>query len=205
MQNQVVPLEEIQFLWLEGDSIDNTFEELQKIPFDKYLYKFDRQQPLYGSDANVERLKHLSVLGNKLIELYKQIPPTEFVCYIESDLQIITSNIFSRLMSLDKDIASPMVWLGDNFYDIWGFIDKNGEAFSPKTPFSSTLQDQTVVEILSSGSCLMMKNEVFHSGDFGTEAFRGFCSNARKKGYKIFVDRNASLRHPNNIHEGRRV
>lgn len=207
MRNQSIGIDNIQFLWIEGDSTDNTLEELQKVDFNKRIITMNVGQPYQGLTSVPSRLKQLSAIGDRLVKEYNEMEETSWVFYVESDVIIQDKLLLERLIERDKDIIAPLIMMGTAFYDTWGFVDIKGQQFRAAVPYSATfISEGNPAQILSCGTALMMRSHFFKNGSFGENALRHFCEHARKtNGARIYVDQTLQVSHPSRVHEGRRI
>jgi acetyltransferase-like isoleucine patch superfamily enzyme len=106
----------------------------------------------------------LSFVGNGILELVRETD--DVLVYVESDLIWNAGTVLQLIGDLQipsVDVVAPLVFAGESFYDIWGFRGMDGERFSPAAPYHSSLAAggvETLAEISSAGSCLVMKGAV---------------------------------------------
>jgi hypothetical protein len=97
------------------------------------------------------------------------------------------------------DVAFPMVWAGENFYDVWAYRYQ-GQRFGPFPPFCHGLPGLppgVMLEIESAGSCLAFRQDVVRQFSRSQdEALVGWCKGIRAQGRRIAVAPWLSVRHP---------
>lgn len=190
----------IRLIAVEGDSVDNTAQQLLRFADDYELpirlVTRNHGGPVFGSTEAPERMKALSYVGNGILEAVRSVD--DVLVYVESDL-LWKADVIVRLMSLlsqQIDVISPLVMADKAFYDIWGFR-KDGERFGPFHPYHAGLRLDQPTEVDSVGSCLVMKAQVARDvriPDGG--ALVGFCQVAREQGYHVWVDARERINHP---------
>ena len=190
--------DKIQCCWLEGDSKDNTFGILHALKgeFNAHLAQHNTGRRRWGSVENDERMAHLGELGNSLRDATLTMDRTDFIVYVESDLVIQDTELFSKLAAHNVDVVSPIIYHGEAFYDTWGYLDELGNRWSSRPPYSHYLAKEGLCPMTSIGSCAMMKWEVLEVTKWGPHAFRSFCRNVLINNYKIWVDKELSIYHP---------
>lgn len=164
------------YLWLEGNSTDNTYATLENYLKNKQgrLFKQDVGR-IYGSVENKERFQQLADLWNILIE---NIPEdaTE-VLFVESDL-VWSTQVKDLLTQLPKyGFVCPLVQKDSFFYDIWAYRYLDGSRFSAN--LISTPKKPT--EIKSAGSMLLIQKQFLGNAKLDSEAFVGLCNNIDKE------------------------
>jgi hypothetical protein len=166
----------------------------------------DHGGPEFGSVVSEERFKALSFVGNKMLSLVE--PEDDIVVYVESDLIWRPETLLhlgSQSLELNLDIVSPLVFAGENFYDVWAFRGLDGSHFAPFKPYHSSLAVDFVTrgnrsgltQLSSVGSCLVMKAWIARECRIiDNECLVGFCRDARNKGHRIWIDSRVSVNHP---------
>lgn len=190
----------LRWIATEGDSVDNTRIELQRmasylaVPIT--LVVREHGGPVYGSVATAERMKALSYVGNGILDGITE--DDDALVYVESDLVWSPDVIGDLLGQVAKgaDVVSPLVFAGEAFYDIWAFR-KGGVGFSPFEPYHPELDMSGLTEVDSVGSCLVMRGDVARRCRIRDDnALVGFCADARSKGFRIQVDARLRIYHP---------
>jgi hypothetical protein len=188
----------VRLIAVEGDSEDRTCRDLEtmsvQLDLSLSMGHYNHGLREFGSTEDAVRLFHLSRLGNVGLSMVK--PSDDIVLYVESDLIWDSVNIL-KLMAHDVDMVSPLVFAGENFYDVFCFRDLNGHRFSPFPPYSASLSPHGLTEVSSVGSCIVMKADVARNCRIPEgEVLIGFCAHARESGFHIYVDPNARIEHP---------
>jgi hypothetical protein len=158
------------------------------------------------ADAGVETMsakaQQWAGIANQAIGECLRVDCTH-VLWLESDLTF-PLDLLDRLVGRACDIVSPVVFLGGEFYDTWGFRDLDGnninsvrEATKGRTPFLS------LVEVGSAGSCVLFRAEIFRQGvrfrgEHENGLLVGVCQDARQLGYRVWLDTGTSVIHPTN-------
>lgn len=187
---------------VEGDSTDNTTNELHDLglcgaPIS--VVHSNHGKRIFGSTEEEDRLAALSQVGNAILSAVDE--EDDILIYVESDL---IWKAYTMICLIDevmngRDVVAPMIFAGDNFYDIFVYRGLDGERFSPFPPYHKhlTLSETLPVEVESAGSCLVMKAEVARKCRIRDDrALLGFCKDVRESGYRIFVDPTQRIYHP---------
>lgn len=193
---------------VEGDSTDNTRSELHALgesgaPIS--VLTCNHGGRVFGSTEEEDRLTALSQVGNTILSGVDE--EDDYLIYVESDLIWETRTIVSlidTLMTRELDVIAPMIFAGENFYDIFVYRGLDGERFGPCFPYHKSLFESLLenlspipVEVESAGSCLVMRAEIARQCRIRDDrALLGFCKDVREKGYHIFVDPTQRIYHP---------
>ena len=190
---------DIIYIFIEGDSSDNTYEELQNwlAPRNDYiLKKIDRKKPRFPKDKSSSRTKYFAELRNMLIDFALSISDISEVLMIDANYGW-KGDLVSSLRNTNADIAAPLVVTSKDrngkylFYDTWAFR-KNGSQFSRYYPYIGYSKLNKSVSVDSVGGGYLIKRKVLESnvkynGDRDCEHV-GFCRKARKKGFSIKIN-----------------
>lgn len=191
----------LRLISVEGDSSDSTrtalssYSEAYSLRME--LIPRDHGKREFGSTEEHERLETLSWVGNGGLEAVK--PEDDVVLYVESDLLWDPGTIVRLIDRIGNGVwaVSPLVFAGEHFYDVFCFRALDGSRFSPFYPYSLGLDEQTFMEVSSTGSCIVMDAEVARNIRIpGAEVLIGFWRVARERGYNIFVDAAERIHHP---------
>lgn len=202
--------ESVQFrlIAVEGDSIDNTREQIlnnsHRFGLSLELITCNHGKRVFGSTEEYDRLEALSKVGNAILSGVKE--SSDILIYVESDLIWDAYTVICLIDKLGsgRDVVAPLIFAGDNFYDIFVYRGLDGERFSPFPPHHTSLIAPSSgafwphpVEVSSVGSCLVMKSEVARKCKIrDNNALLGFCKDVRENGYHIFVDPTQRIYHP---------
>ena len=194
----------IIYIFIEGDSVDNTYEELQdwlSSRDDYVLKKIDRKKPRFPKDKSSGRTKYFAELRNILIDFALSISDVSEVLMIDANYGW-KGDLVSMLRNTNAEIAAPLVVMNKNrngkylFYDTWAFR-KNGSQFSHFYPYIGYSKLTKPVHVDSVGGGYLIKRKVLeanvkYNGDKDCEHV-GFCRKARKKGFSIKINPNVYI------------
>ena len=195
----------IVYVFIEGDSSDNTYRMLKNwlTPKKSYiLKKVDRNHRPFVKDRNPKRTIYFSELRNMLIDLSLSIPEVSEVLMIDANYGW-KGDLISSLRDVDTDIAAPLVVMHKNrdgkylFYDTWAFR-KNGSQFSHYYPYIGYSKLSKPVSVDSVGGGYLIKRKVLeakvkYNGDRDCEHV-GFCQMAKSTGFSIKINPKVYIR-----------
>ena len=197
LRKHVDAMHSVRVIAVEGDSQDQTRKVLSQRP-DVEITDATHGGPVFGSTEDPKRMIQLSKVCNKVFESVK--PLDDIFVYVESDL-IWDPVVIGCLIDLAAarkdgfDVFAPLVFAGQNFYDIWGFR-KDGVRFSPFPPYHAKMNGN-LTEMESVGSCLVMRGEVARNCRIRNDyCLVGWCQDAQSQGYRIAVCPNLRINHP---------
>ncbi len=190
---------DLVYIFIEGDSSDNTYGELQNwlsSKNDYILKKMDRKKPRFPKDKSSSRTKYFAELRNMLIGYALSISDVSEVLMIDANYGW-KGDLVSSLRDTNADIAAPLVVMNKNrngkylFYDTWAFR-KNGSQFSHYYPYIGYSKLNKPISIDSVGGGYLIKRKVLeanviYNGDRDCEHV-GFCRKATKKGFSIKIN-----------------
>jgi len=202
-----LPITQLRFVFLEGDSRDDTLTKLREWASGPYaanvqVLKHDLGVPRFGPVAppvpgGRERFIALAEIGNIVLDA---VPAnSDYTCWLESDL-IIPPGLLPALLQVAKGehVAAPYVYHARSkvFYDTWAFRDK-GCVFTHLAPYARK-KHTTPFELSSAGSVLLIPHKYIAAGARFTEeeVIVGLCKNIRKEGGKIMAVPNIQVYHP---------
>jgi hypothetical protein len=175
----------------EGDSADNTRSTLGAYlkPGDQII-DATHGQMVFGSVDRPERWKQVAFVCNLLLDALPQTGP---LIYVESDLIWTAETMLRLLADLDVvDAVAPLCFQRERFYDTWGFRWEDGTHIG-----SAPARDTGLVKILSAGSCIAMRPEVYRDCRFSDdEAIVGLCREMRAEGFEMWMDTDLAIEHP---------
>lgn len=189
----------------EGDSTDKTLHDLQwmKLAIDSQvsvsIIKHDHGGLAFGSVESVERM--FALTGVMRVMLAQVSYNDDMVLYVESDLIWTPHGVGSIVDRAGEhggfDVVSPLVFAGDNFYDVYCYRGLDGSRFVPFKPYHSSLYRSGITEVSSVGSCLAFRAGLARGVEpIGNEGLISFCAGVRDGGFRIGVDSRFSVRHP---------
>jgi len=197
----------IRIVAVYGDCMDATkpqlLAEAEARNLALHLVEYNTKVPRYGSTEQPERMAALSRLSNcgldfaaTLLEMHT----AEQILYVESDLIWDADVIVELMHSLDSsnaDAMAPLVFAGENFYDVWAFRGLDGQRFSPFPPYHSSLKGKATIQVSSVGSCFLMERWVLENVRIKNEgALVGFWREAKDHGFSVKVSPGQRVRHP---------
>jgi GT2 family glycosyltransferase len=186
---------------VEGDSKDATYERL-RARFNGAVSQASHGGPAFGSVGDPARFRQSSWTWEHV--LARIDASFDVFVYIEADLRWVPGAILALMGHLERpevDVVAPMCIYQGRHYDSWGLRGIDGVCFGPNFPFHYCLIEKSqtgLYPINSAGSCLVMKAEVARTAHFDPpeEAVVGFCSNARKLGWSLWLDPKTWVEHP---------
>ena len=193
----------------EGDSKDDTWERLlQWVTKDKRLrlVTYDLGMPKYGSIVNRDRFIVLAKVFNRALDQI-DLKEADWVLFVPFDVDY-APDVVKRLAAHDKDMVSPLTWIGNVFYDTWAMAER-GMPSLPWGNFSwewaQTHLGNQLIEMDRLGGMVLMKADVLRAGCRYTEAEvdRGLSRCAREKGFRLWVDPTTHIYHPPFLQEER--
>jgi len=196
----------------EGDSVDATYKELinwknilpSRLPL--YILKYNTgTTEKIASVRSKSRYKHLSHVGDVLLDYIVRQEKFDYVFWIEMDLIIKDFMLIENLLDGFTDsniknvgIVAPTVkCIGggktDIHYDVLCFKHTDGTNWTPHY----NLPIQKYIEVSGVGSCCLFKHELLDKGvRFSDKCFMNFCHQARQLDYNMIVDSECSVWHP---------
>jgi hypothetical protein len=203
----------IRVVWLEGDSVDDTYNRLQEYMklfnsegIDVSLVKYSTGAPYYGSVSHPDRWIQLATCWNKCLSFFKK---TRFAIAVESDL-IWNYQIVPKLIEKIDDkhnVIYPMlftygaqdVYKTDIFYDIHGF-SRSGIKFNGTEPYykddSVLVDEEDLLELTTGGGMIVTTGDTMKLGKFSTHD----CIMRFKPGVRKFMHKHLRVYHPTPAH-----
>lgn len=201
------PPDLIKLYLCEGDSDDDTLAQLQSWAIADgriQIVKHDTGIPHHAHSPRPARMKAVSENGNIGWDAIAEDAWGDFALMVESDL-LYNPDLLRSLIDrrpAEADIFAPMIWIevADSlrFYDIWAYRIK-GEMFQPTSPeWYFAHYGSGLLEVDSVGSVVLFKMDLITEGLRLGEAdcVLGMCNEARRRGYRIFVDPTINILHP---------
>lgn len=170
-----------------------------------------------GFDPNIkidefsmfEKARKWSNIVNKNIQKSLDTP-SEFTVILEADLTY-SPDIVDYLVQADVDVVAPVIILGKQFYDSWGYRKLNGEKIYNLEDFNTNIpesiyNDRFLTELSSVGSFLCIKSKFLKKSirlpaEYENGLLVGLCKNIRRFGGKIFCRNDISIIHPTSYWE----
>ena len=186
------------FLSLSGTELvdKNIVDLINDSPFSVH-FKFDpvlKINPFLMS----ERSKQWSLVGNENIK-NSLSSYSDFTLFVGADLTL-PPDILDHLVEAKVDVAAPIVMLGKNFYDSWGFRKLDGKKIYNLKELESGA-DNNLIELSSVGSCLLvdtvyLRKNIREPARYEDGLFVGLCNGIRKFNGKIFCRTDVVIIHP---------
>lgn len=160
--------------------------------------------PVYHSTEDPRRMLALTeILRRGMRRIAECLDPSRIVLWVESDLRWDPHTVGTLLDYASRhqsgfDVFAPMIFAGDNFYDVWGFRGIDGGRFAPFAPHHNSLRnwDGELVQVNSVGSCLAFRQGLAQIRPIGDLALVSWCEGVTSAGYKIGVDPSLKVFHP---------
>jgi glycosyltransferase involved in cell wall biosynthesis len=192
---------ELVFSLVEGDSTDETPSLLQQWAADdpRVILTTHNVEPVADHD---DRVRKWAQLGNVAVEATLTRDCTH-ILWCESDLAL-PLDLLEQLVSAERDIVAPAIFLGGMFYDTWGFRGTDGVRFTNTAPYHKQFQPHALVELNSVGSCVLFKRDIFDAGvrfrgEYENGLLVGVCRDAAMHGFRTFMDSRVSVLHPTTL------
>lgn len=192
------PGESLCFVFVEGDSLDDTWIGLSlwaQVDKRTKLVKCNVGTPHYGSIVHPVRFRTLATVFNAALDAV-DYEWSDYVLFLPSDIHY-RPDLLSRLLAADKDIVAPFSWSDGRFYDSWGFV-RDGQAFDWFKPcVVPLLFGDEPIEMDSVGGVVLIKADVLKAGCryTVTEVDRGLCKMAKAKGFGVWADPSTHVYH----------
>lgn len=146
-----------------------------------------------------EKTIQWAAIGNQGFEKALETE-SDYILWVESDL-CFPFDLLDQLIPLNLDVVAPIVYLGINFYDSWGFRDLEGRKIYNFSPVPGKGFFDGPIELSSVGSCVLFKSEIFKNsirfrGPYENGLLAGICQDARALGYRVWADPTTCISHP---------
>jgi hypothetical protein len=195
---------DIVYIFIEGDSSDNTYEALKNwlTPKKNYiLKKVDRKHHPFAKDRNNKRTIYFAELRNMLVDYAMSIPEVSEILMVDANYGW-KGDLISSLRDTNADISAPLVVMHKSrdgkplFYDTWAFR-KDGRQFSHYYPYVKGIGSEPLdLDSVGGGYLIkrkVLENGVRYNGDRDCEHV-GFCKMAKDKGFTIKVNPKANIK-----------
>jgi hypothetical protein len=200
LEDAVRPLGyDLRLILVEGDSADNTFEELHRLsePFEAEIIKREHGGPAFQSIVNEQRWRQISYATNGALEAVKE--SDDYFVWVEADLIWEPGVMCDLLRHLERGTpaVSPLCIGPDGlFHDVWAYR-KDGEHFQKPAPFHPGVNGK-LTEIDSAGSCIAMRSDIAMTCRYDPpeRCVLSFCEGIYEMGYSLVVDPLLRVYHP---------
>jgi len=193
------PPAQLRVICIEGDSVDDTWRLLtawQAADNRVTLVKCTTGQPHYGSIIHPGRFAVLAQVFNTGLDAV-DLEWSTHVLMLPSDIAY-APDLLQRLLAHDVDMVAPLIWLGDIFYDTWGFVHAGRHFTNFRRAEADWRGEHTLLPMDSVGGVLLMRSEVLRAGcRYSPEDVdRGLCRAARGLGFRVWADPMTGVEHP---------
>lgn len=190
----------IRFIFVEGDSEDNTWDLLVDLWMqDKdriRLIKCDTGARHHGSYVNAERFRTLATVFNAGLNAVNTVW-TDAVLMLPVDI-VYGPNLIGRLASWGKPCIAPFSFEEGLFYDTYCWRYQG--SMMPKFPIGELRQryGDKPIEMDTAGGTMLYRIEVVTSGvRYSIEDVdRGFTRQSKEAGYSVWADPTTIVHHP---------
>ena len=186
---------------VDGDTLtDASLIEAQTDPRVRFVFEGPRLAPTFFMDER-------SISWARAVNLALEdslSTPSKFTLWVESDLTF-PCDLIELLMEPNQDIVAPIVFLGQNFYDKWGFRDLSGRRIITLAELRALPRGPgPLTELSSVGSCLLFRSSLLTQGvrlptGYENGLLVGFCLAARTKGARVFCRYDVAIVHPTSL------
>lgn len=194
------PFEKPHLIWLEGDSMDDTFEKLtalsEQTVADVTLIQFDTNGPYWPSIDHPMRWQQLEACWNKALSY---LEPSAICVCVESDLIWRWPTLRTLIGDVQAglcEVACPMLMrhapqMGDYFYDTNAFC-KDGQHFTNLWPYHpALLNEERFVPLETGGGMLVTNSDSLSQARWQDKCVLRFGSEAR-----VLLDTRLKIYHP---------
>jgi len=145
-----------------------------------------------------DKARQWATIGNQALDA-SMGDAASHTLWLEADLSV-PYDALDILLSRDRDIIAPLIWLGGVFYDSWAFRDLSGRKIHGFGGIDMTRLPEPI-ELGSVGSCVLMRSEILARGVRLPGVYEGgllvgLCNQARSLGYCCFADPMVAIAHP---------
>lgn len=184
------PHDQLRYVFVEGDSTDNTFMRLATfLDVDRRgrLIRCDTGRPRYPSIVHPDRFRVLARVFNAGLDAV-DLDWTDRVLFLPCDIRY-GPDLLQRLAAHNLDAVAPFVFQGNIFYDIWAFSHEgNFLANFPREALS--IWGTEPVEMTTIGGTMLFDVALLLAGVRYTyeEVDRGWSHAARAAGFRLWAD-----------------
>lgn len=184
---------------LEGDSRDDSWRFLQR--WAQQDSRVHVAQLHVGKAESAEQMaRNWAKVGNACFDLIPAESAHTHVLWLESDLTF-PSETARRLLAHGVDVVAPVIFLGGQFYDTWGFRDVAGRRWTNTAPYHPDFGPNRLMPMGSVGSCVLFRRAVFEAGirmrgTYENGLLVGMCNDARAAGLRVWADTGTAILHP---------
>lgn len=146
-----------------------------------------------------DRARQWAGVGNGNLRL-STVLGADATLIIESDL-CFPMDLLDLLCAKNDAVIAPVVLLGTQFYDTWGFRAETGDRIISLNSLLSMRMTEGYARLGSVGSCALFPQQVLEMSvrmppTYDDGLFVGLCRGARLLGFDVFCDLRVSIMHP---------
>jgi hypothetical protein len=184
---------------VEGDSRDDSWSFLQSWAREDTRVTL-AQLPVGKAESAEQMAQNWAKVCNACFGLIPADSTHTHVLWLESDLTF-PSETARRLQAHGVDIVAPIIFLGGQFYDTWGFRDVEGRRWTNEAPYHRDFAPNRLLPMGSVGSCVLFRRAVFEAGirmrgTYENGLLVGMCNDARAAGFSVWADTGTAILHP---------
>lgn len=183
------PKELLSFAFLEGDSTDNTYEKLLQWKNQHPTFQIWLKRVNLGTDKT--KFERLAISRNMTIE--ETLKDQNMVFWLEGDIETLPPETLKLLIEDDKDITAALLVFDEPPLRSRYYLGKR------ERPYIKDITGD-LIEVDWVGGVFLVKRKIYDAGircdvekDIGETA--SFCLNARKQGFRCYVDTRAKVEH----------
>jgi hypothetical protein len=151
--------------------------------------------------ANRPRYSAHAAARNRLIDRYLLQPQHTHVLWIDSDITRYPLDLPDQLVNCEElAIVAPLVLIEDSqaFYDVHGFVEATGRAFSSAPPYARC--PDGLIPCQSVGCCYLVPASLYYDGARyratpGHTEHYSLCEAARQRGLPVIACRSIVVEH----------
>jgi hypothetical protein len=184
---------------LEGDSSDGSWGYLENWAAEDT--RIHIVQKHIGQTKEKEALaRNWAAVCNACFDLIPADSVHTHVLWLEADLSF-PSEVPARLLAHKVDIVSPVIFLGGQFYDTWGFRAIDGRRWENEAPYHPDYVAGRLLPMASVGSCVLFNRAILDAGirmrgTYESGLLVGMCDDSREKGFRVWADTSTAILHP---------
>ena len=195
------PRANIRVCVLEGDSKDDTWEQLGEWYYDDRhrisLKREDTGSKRFGQHTSPKRFKHLSRLWNLALGM-ADLEWSDYIFIVPFDV-IWYPNTITELWRNNVALVSPLTFCNGKFYDTWAMVNKDGSKWKDFTEeWSDENLKGKLLEMNLVGGTTLIDANVLKAGARFTEeeCDHGISRTAKVHGFKCYCDTSCWIEHP---------
>lgn len=196
-----IPKWHFQFIWLEGDSRDDTrrildvlWRDVRAAGATGMIGTYNHGGPAYPSIDNPDRWRQLAGVWNRNLD---RLAPTRYAVCVESDLIWQPEDMLHCIGMIEAgmcDVAYPLLMLRDTeqFYDTHAYKALDGSPWSAWAPYAPGWRGERYVPVREAGGMVVATGAVMQEARWGDDD----CVLHFPAGTRCLVDMHTRIRHP---------